>query len=905
MQSGLVLGHYTIEDRLGVGGMGEVWAAVDNRLGRRVALKFLPPAFTADPGRHARFHAEAKALAAFSHPHVAGIHSLEEMDGHHFLVMELVAGADLSERLAAGALSEGRALAIARQIALALEAAHGKGIVHRDLKPANVKVGDDDRVKVLDFGLAKIYQGDDAAAPDPGSLPTVTSEMTVAGSVLGTAAYMSPEQARGKAVDRRTDIWAFGCVLFEMLTGVRAHPGETASDTIAAVLRGEPDWSGLPDGLSPGVRRLLRRCLRKDPTERLHDIADARLEIDAVLGGEDDGATDGPAAGDDAPPARSRRGVVIAAVVGWVAVAALVGLKLGSPAAETPVPARILNLTYSGRDWAPDASPDGKTIAFVSDRDGRTRIWIKQLATGNEAPLTQGADDRPRFSPDGSHILFARDEGFQRDLYRQALLGGNPRRLMSDVVEADWSPDGNQVVFSRMTPVDGNNIVTIGVADIQSGEERIVRTIENRLVYGLRWVPGSRRISFSETSLTGNKMIANVFWLHDLDTGDERTVEATPWTGAFTGPHWSADGSSVLVGQGIDLLSFMSGAPALAMQIDVEAGTSRPLFWSTFRMPRGGWGYTSIDAINDHQVVFDEHEQYSELMIVDLVDGRPAGPARLLTASMGRDRQPVFSPDGTKVLFSSNRAGNIDLWTVDLATREVRQVTDDPAHDWDPAYTPDGRHLLWSSDRGGHMEVWMANADAGNARQVTNDGEDAENPTMTPDGEWVVHSSGASAKIGIWRIRPDGSEASIIAPGANLLPEVSPDGRYALYSVVRSLDFVIKVVEIATGEDVDFEVVIPVLKRDRDVVYGRARWAADGRGIVYIGQSPEGTSGIFWQEFRIGHDTLDTRIPLAGFAERYETESLGVAPDGSAVVFAAQRNRRIVKLVEDVRLVKW
>ncbi len=277
--AGRRLGPYTIHSPLGAGGMGEVYRARDSKLGRDVAIKVLPHVFTADPDRLARFEREARMLAALNHPHIGAIYGLEELDGTPALVLELVEGDTLAERIARGPLSFANALPMATQIAEALESAHERGIVHRDLKPANIKITSDGVVKVLDFGLAKAAGGD-RSSPGLSQSAMVTGGVTSEGIILGTAAYMSPDQARGKPVDKRTDIWAFGCVLYEMLTGRVPFPGETISDTVAAILGREPDWRALPAATPARVRWLLRRCLEKDPKGRIHDIADARLEID-------------------------------------------------------------------------------------------------------------------------------------------------------------------------------------------------------------------------------------------------------------------------------------------------------------------------------------------------------------------------------------------------------------------------------------------------------------------------------------------------------------------------------------------------------------------------------------------------------------------------------------------------
>ena len=300
---GSKLGPYEIVSSLGAGGMGEVYLAQDARLGRSVAIKTLPDQFSSDVQRMARFDREAKLLASLNHPHIAAIYGLEESNGVRALVMELVEGPTLAERIKQGPLPPDEALPIAKQIAEALEYAHERGIIHRDLKPSNVKITPDGAAKVLDFGLAKALEGD-ISAVDISTSPTLSHAATQAGILLGTAAYMSPEQARGKKVDRRADIWAFGAVLYEMLTGRPAFIGDTISDTLAAVIRGEPDWSALPSNLPPSIHRLVRRCLTKDPNQRLRDIGEARIAIEYALSGAPEEAAVPLAAIDDCAIAR-------------------------------------------------------------------------------------------------------------------------------------------------------------------------------------------------------------------------------------------------------------------------------------------------------------------------------------------------------------------------------------------------------------------------------------------------------------------------------------------------------------------------------------------------------------------------------------------------------------------------
>ena len=379
--------------------MGQVWRATDTTLGRQVAIKTLPDAFAADPERLARFEREAKTLASLNHPHIAAIYAVESgpstgsgQAGTLALVMELVEGDDLSQRIARGALPIEEALPIAKQIAEALEAAHEQGIIHRDLKPANIKVRADGTVKVLDFGLAKALDPAAASSPEAMNSPTITTPaVTQAGMILGTAAYMAPEQARGTAVDKRADVWAFGVVLYEMLTGQRLFTGATVSDTIAAVLKGEPDWTTLPTGTPPAIRRLLRRCLEKDRKRRLTDAGAARLEIDDALTPQS--AVDGAvASGTSAHAPRGRlawmTGLAAAAVFGMAAMAlpALRHLR------ETPTPAppetRLEMATPATSDVMSFAvSPDGRQVVFVASGDGASRLWVRPLDTTAAQPL--------------------------------------------------------------------------------------------------------------------------------------------------------------------------------------------------------------------------------------------------------------------------------------------------------------------------------------------------------------------------------------------------------------------------------------------------------------------------------------------------------------------------------------
>jgi serine/threonine-protein kinase len=494
----LSIAHYRITSKLGAGGMGEVWRATDTKLNRDVAIKILPEVFAQDTERMARFTREAQVLASLNHPNIAAIYGLEESSGVRALVMELVEGPMLADRIAQGPIPLSEVLNTAKQITEGLEYAHEKGIVHRDMKPANVKITPEGTVKLLDFGLAKAVE-EPAVAADPSISPTLTMQSTRAGVILGTAAYMAPEQARGAVVDRRADIWAFGCVLYQMLTGKRAFGGESVTDTLAEIIKVDPDWSRIPANTPKTIRVLIQRCLKKDPKQRLQAIGEARITIEEVLAGKnraDDEEKE--SANASWPRVQKRSRSFTAWIGGFVLGAALTAVVAVWAARSRSAPAAMhfsAVTSFAGVQAQPALSPDGRSVAFVSNRDGHFNVYVGLVRGGELVQVTHGTSlkSRPSWSPDGSTLAYAQiNDSGSVDVWKVSALGGSARKILLDANDPTWAPDGRSLVYENM--MDGS-IWTSGV----SGESPhlLIRMDHSDMATELRVSPDGKMIAIA------------------------------------------------------------------------------------------------------------------------------------------------------------------------------------------------------------------------------------------------------------------------------------------------------------------------------------------------------------------------------------------------------------------------
>jgi eukaryotic-like serine/threonine-protein kinase len=761
LPNGAKLGSYEVVAAIGAGGMGEVYRARDTKLGRIVAIKVLPASFVGDGERMARFEREAKLLASLNHPNIAAIYGFEDSNGAHALVMELVEGPTLAERIEKGPIPLEEALPIAKQICEALEYAHERGIVHRDLKPANIKIGSNDAVKILDFGLAKALEGDPASV-DISSSPTISRMATQAGIILGTAAYMSPEQAKGKSVDRRADIWAFGCVLCEMLTGKMAFSGETVTDTLAAIIKSEPDWSQLPSETPARVRVLLKRCWQKDPRQRLRDIGDARVSLEEVLAGSSESYA---TAGVTFPVARR---IVPWLLAGLLTGALITGLLMwrfaGVSGPDTDMHFSAVT-NFAGVQAQPALSPDGHSVAFVSDRDGNYNIYVGLTGGGSLVQVTNGAnlEARPAWSPDGSTLAYARlNRSGLWDIWEVPSLGGTPRRVILNASDPAWSPDGRSLAYESLS--DRGLWISSS-----SGENRrrLASPTAGWRDSEPRFSPDAREVAFSERADGPYAELQVV----DLNSG---TVRQLTHDGALAlSPAWSPDGKFIY---------FASSRGGTMNVWKVSASGGKPE-----QVTSGQGDDAQLDVSADgKKIVFSTWRQNANIARLDL-NAKPGRPdAKLLTTDPARSQDaPVYSPNGKYIAYFSNLKGaeNESIWVANADGSNPVQLVRDDRVDVFPQWELDSEHLIYAVaftppefDRvaisGGTPEIVVKNV-----RDLFFD--------VGPDGRLLFRSSNGDVEAFDPRDQKTQTLGRTPASFGKAAVRWSPDGRSVIYIVAE------------------------------------------------------------------------------------------------------------------------
>ena len=878
---GKTLSHYKVLEKIGQGGMGEVYRAEDTNLSREVAIKVLPEQFTQDPQRLARFEREAKLLASLNHPNIAAIYGFEEADDVRFLAMELVPGETLAERVAKGPVPVEEALEVCRQIAEGVEAAHEKGVIHRDLKPANVKVTPEGKVKILDFGLAKAFEAE-VPVTDISQSPTLTEEMTRAGVILGTAAYMSPEQAKGEAVDKRADIFAFGCVLYELLTGKRTFSGKTITETLGAIIHKEPDWKALPNTTPWRIQELLRRCLTKDARDRLRHIATVRIEVKLALY---EPTAESPTGAASAVQPRRRLwamalglvvlGAVVAGLAVWLLIQPSSPEQTSNRFVITPSPpARLTN--GNGREVA--ISPDGEHLVYQANAGGENRLYLRSLNdfVDRAIPGTEGAHTM-FFSPDSESMAF-HTQGLLKKI---SLTGGSPITVCqapTTWTSGAWGPD-DTIIFNI-----GNSLHRVSA----SGGEPEPLVALNRDVTEVahlspQFLPGGESILYTLVVEGGTQYHLKTM---SLETGEQRTVlenarQAQYLTTGHLIYEQPVTGSLMVVP--FDPIGIeVTGDPVPVVQQVRYALTGAADFTisengTLVYVPGGG------PAAHKHRLVW-----------VDL-----DGTETLVTQEEKDYRAPRISPDGKLVSLAIGDPASNQVWIYDLEAESISRFSFKEPRNGSQAWSPDGKWLVFQS--GGLQEG--GGVEGGMVRQPTDRSLPQERLTSTRDyaGRQMPNSWSSDGKflaftetsnnrltgtfdIGILSMEGDGEPEYIVAsPALECCPKFSPDGKWLAYV---SNESGLNQVYVRPFPEPDVKWLIS----DEDEGGGQPVWSPDGKELFYRSGNKAMAVSIQTQS-----QTLTAGSPRVLFEGQYVSHSVplgfqywDISPDGKRFLMSKE-----------------
>jgi len=849
LAAGTKLGPYEIVASLGAGGMGEVYRARDPRLGRDVAIKVLPAYFCQDSDRLRRFEQEARAAGALNHPNILAVYDIGTNDGAPYLVTELLEGADLRERLTGGAMPARRAVECAVQIAHGLSAAHDKGIVHRDLKPENIFVCRDGRIKILDFGLAKL------TTPETGDATSTSLDplnQTGSGVVLGTAGYMSPEQVRGEKADARSDIFSFGAVLYEMVSGQRAFSGRTAADRASAILKDDPpDLRSSGRNIPVGLDRIVRHCLEKSPEQRFQSARDLAFHLETA-------SPDSESIAALAAPAHDRKKGRLSSLIfaiGCLAVlaAALAGWWYGKKAQAAHKDVTFLRLTdFAGLEDSPAFSPDGKSVAFVSDASGSRQIWIRLLAGGPPLQLTHDVGDHlePRWSQDSAAILYYTpppEGNTQGTLWELPALGGSPRRLASSMSGAEVSHDGKRLTFFRL---NGKQMELV-VSDRDASNPKVVMQAAVSFSYRQpRWSPDDGAIAYVHS----RQNWADDIYIVSSRGGEVRQVTAD--NTLMSGLAWLADGSRLVY-------SSARGSTVLYLPT-MHLWTITPDGKDLQQLTFGESGDENPDVDREGRILVSRRHMRFDIWKFP-VDGNPAENVRnavRITHQTGQVQTPTLSPDDREMAYLSDNGGHGNLWVMELATGETHQITyekDSGTVMGVPIWSPDGKSITFATNRpsrsGRAVGYWLVHPDGSDLHLAVPEGAWA---TWSGDSKWIYYADSSPVRdTGSFRLMKSTVEggSSIVVRSDNARGPALPPDDSALYYVVPLenlnglLDYELRVARPEDGPSKLLARIsgerVPIWQGLQPVISRDAKWLVlpldDGQGTnLWVASTADG-----------------------------------------------------------------
>ena len=845
---GQTISHYHIMEKLGEGGMGVVYKAKDTHLDRFVALKLLPAERVADPQRKRRFIQEAKAASALNHPNIITIHDIDQQDGLDFIAMEYVVGKPLDQHIGRKGLKLNETLKCAIQVADALAAAHAAGIVHRDLKPANIMVAEKGLVKVLDFGLAKLTEADSGYEGE--TVSRKEAPRTEEGTILGTVAYMSPEQAEGKNVDARSDIFSFGSVLYEMTTGRRAFRGETRVSTLSAILKEEPQpISTIAEYVPTELERMIARCLRKDPARRFQSTADLKVALEELKEESDSGKVLERVA---ASPGRRSWLWALCAVGAMLLAAALWFMRRY----VSPLPQQTLVpvTTYPGSEMYPSFSPDGKQIAFSWDGENGSNpgIYVKLLGETNALRLTTGTDLYPAWAPDGKRIAFWRAKPNQ-GIYTVSALGGPEHKLagLAPISRFSWSPDGNWLALA----LNDDKERGIVLLRVEGGELRRISSPQPPAFdRSPAFAQDGHRLAYAGCA---GEYTCDVY-VQALGAGYSprgRPQVITRQRAFITAVTWSRDGGSLIysASQLAGMLPYLWQARADGRQAPQRLEIAGPMA-----------SFPSVSPTANRLVFTRLLRDY------DIWRYRTGVGVEPLIMSSLADYNPQFSPDGTRIAFESSRSGEAEeIWVAQGDGSQPVQMTNRLGrHQGTPRWSPDGRWIAFDSQgEDGHWDIYVIEVAGGSPRRITSEPSDENMPFWSHDGKWIYFRSDRTGRTEIWRVPfAGGQQEQVTAQGGSTAYE-SVDGTSLFYTKADSGPLFAR--RLSGGEE----------RQVLSYVYYKS-FVPVADGIYYIGpQSNEGFYPLEFFQFSSGVSRLLTKIQRPVFS------GLSVSPDRKTILF--------------------